>query len=155
MARSPCGWSIRNACAPAVATLIGWWWWWWWSVYEHIADATRIFYKSNNRLGRLFGFSAADYSASGPSLVIIRYRIANRKYGDVTLLNLNTFGIMEYQSYRSYYRKSKLRVVPGAVKYLVWCPRLNKRIAPLSYFHGCCKGDSRINSIHTWNKLRS
>jgi hypothetical protein len=26
MARSPCEYSIRKACAPAVGTLIGWWW---------------------------------------------------------------------------------------------------------------------------------
>jgi hypothetical protein len=35
---------------------------------------------------------------------------------------------------------------------LAWCPGQSKRIAPLSFFHGCRK---RRLSINTWDGLRS
>jgi hypothetical protein len=37
---------------------------------------------------------------------------------------------------------------------LVWCPRQNKTIAPLSFFYGYRKDDLRINSIYIWDRRR-
>jgi hypothetical protein len=40
------------------------------------------------------------------------------------------------------------------IDFLVWCPGQNKRIAPLSFLHGCRKRRLKINSTFTLDKLQ-